>query len=39
MARAEIIRKRLNKLDEYLAVLKKLQRYSFDEFITEIERY
>jgi uncharacterized protein YutE (UPF0331/DUF86 family) len=39
MARAEIIRKRLNKLDEYLAVLKKLQRYSFDEFSADPERY
>ena len=39
MVRAEIIRKRLNKLDEYLAVLKKLQRYSFEEFIADPERY
>jgi hypothetical protein len=27
MVRPEIIRKRLNKLDEYLAVLRKLQGY------------
>ncbi len=39
MVRAEIIRKRLNKLDENLAVLKKLQRYSFEEFIADPERY
>ena len=39
MVRAEIIRKRLNKLDEYLAVIKKLQRYSFEEFIADPERY
>lgn len=28
MVRAEIIRKRLNKLDEYLSILNKLQIYS-----------
>jgi uncharacterized protein YutE (UPF0331/DUF86 family) len=39
VARAEIIRKRLNKLDEYLAVLKKLQRYSYEEFMADPERY
>lgn len=39
MVRKEIIRKRLNKLDEYLGVLKKLQRYSFKEFTAEPERY
>ena len=39
MVRAEIIRKRLNRLDEYLAVLKKLQRYSFKEFKADPERY
>lgn len=39
MVRAEIIRKRLNRLDEYLAVLKKMQRYSFKEFNTDPERY
>ena len=39
MVRAEIIRKRLNKLDEYIAVLKKLQRYSFEEYTSEPERY
>jgi len=39
MVRAEIIRKRLNKLDEYLSFLYKLQQYSFDEFISDPERY
>ena len=39
MVRKEIIRKRLNKLDEYLGVLKKLQQYSFKEFTVDPERY
>jgi uncharacterized protein YutE (UPF0331/DUF86 family) len=37
--RKEIIRKRLNKLDEYLAILIQLQRYSYDEFVQSPERY
>jgi len=39
MVRAEVIRKRINKLDEYLNVLKSLQRYSYDEFISDPEHY
>jgi uncharacterized protein YutE (UPF0331/DUF86 family) len=39
MVRSEVIRKRINKLDEYLEVLKNLQRYSYDEFISDPERY
>jgi uncharacterized protein YutE (UPF0331/DUF86 family) len=39
MLRAEVLRKRLNKLDEYLAILRSLQRYSFDEFASNPERY
>lgn len=39
MVRAEIIRKRLNKLDEYIAILKGLQHYSYEEFIADPERY
>jgi uncharacterized protein YutE (UPF0331/DUF86 family) len=39
VVRAEVIRKRLNKLDEYLAILGQLQRYQYDEFIAEPERY
>jgi hypothetical protein len=35
MVRAEIIRKRLNKLDEYLSILHELQRYRFEEFIAD----
>ena len=39
MARAEIIRKRLNKLDEYLSILQGLRKYSFDDFVSDPERY
>jgi uncharacterized protein YutE (UPF0331/DUF86 family) len=39
MVRAEVIRKRLNKLDEYLSFLYGLQRYSFEEFKADPERY
>ncbi len=39
MVRVEVIRKRLNKLDEYLDILHALQRYSFEEFISSPERY
>lgn len=39
MVRVEVIRKRLNKLDEYLSILHRLQRYSLEEFTTEPERY
>ena len=39
MVRPEVIRKRLNKLDEYLSILGKLRRYSFEEFIADAERY
>ncbi len=39
MVRAEIIRKRLNKLDEYVAILKSSQRYSYEEFMADPERY
>jgi uncharacterized protein YutE (UPF0331/DUF86 family) len=37
--KAEVLRKRLNKLDEYLGILKELQRYSFDEFLADPQRY
>jgi uncharacterized protein YutE (UPF0331/DUF86 family) len=37
--KAEVLRKRLNKLDEYLAILRGLQKYSFDEFIADPQRY
>ena len=39
MVRAEIIRKRMNRLDEYLSILKKFQHYSFEEFTADPERY
>ncbi len=39
MIRTEIIRKRLNKLDEYLTILRRIQRYTFEEFVGDPERY
>ena len=39
MVRREVIRKRLNKLDDYLGILNGLQRYSFQEFIENPEYY
>ena len=37
--RRQVIRKRLNQLDGYLAILCKLRRYSVEEFVEEPERY
>lgn len=39
MVRPEVIRKRLNKLDEYLSILQRLRKYSFDDFVSDPERY
>jgi len=39
MVRAEVIRKRLNKLDEYLSILRRLQEHTFDEFVENPEKY
>jgi uncharacterized protein YutE (UPF0331/DUF86 family) len=39
MVRPEILRKRMNKLDEYLKVLRQLQRYEREEFLSEPEHY
>ncbi|MBC7225809.1 MAG: DUF86 domain-containing protein [Thermoflexales bacterium] len=39
MIRAEVIRRRLNKLDEYLSILRSIQRYQWDEFIQDPEHY
>lgn len=39
MIRAEVIRRRLNKLDEYLLILRGLQAYELEEFINSPERY
>lgn len=39
MVRTEVVRKRLNKLDEYLSILRGLRKYSFEEFIRDPEHY
>lgn len=39
MIRAEVIRKRLNKLDEYLSILRAIRRYEWEEFIRNPEHY
>lgn len=39
MVRVEVIRKRLNKLDECLSILYGLQEYPFEEFIRDPEHY
>jgi uncharacterized protein YutE (UPF0331/DUF86 family) len=39
MVRPEVIRKRLNKLDEYLEILRGMRRYSLDDFLAAPERY
>ena len=39
MVNKEVIRKRLNKLDEYLEILYSLRKYSFETFIGNPEIY
>ena len=39
MVRPEVVRKRLNKLDEYLSILHDFEKYSFEEFSVNPERY
>jgi uncharacterized protein YutE (UPF0331/DUF86 family) len=39
MIRPEVLRKRLLKLDEYLAILHQIRRYSHQEFLDNPERY
>jgi len=39
VVKLEVIRKRLNKLDEYLAILHSLRQYSFEEFVADPEHY
>lgn len=39
MIRPEVLRKRLMKLDEYLAILHQIRRYSYQEFLDNPERY
>jgi uncharacterized protein YutE (UPF0331/DUF86 family) len=35
----ELVQRRLERLDEYLDILRKLQRYSREEFVADPERY
>jgi uncharacterized protein YutE (UPF0331/DUF86 family) len=39
MIRVEVIRKRLNKLDEYLSILQGIRRYNWEEFLSDPEHY
>ena len=39
MVKREVIRKRLNKIDEYLDILRSLQKYGYDQFIKNPEYY
>ena len=39
MVNKEILRKRLNKLDEYMGILEQIKRYPFDTFIGNPEHY
>ncbi len=39
MVRPEVIRRRLQKLDGYLEILRELQRYSCEAFLADPERY
>jgi uncharacterized protein YutE (UPF0331/DUF86 family) len=39
VVRPEVIRKRMNKLDEYLSILYNLRKYSFDDFTSHPEHY
>ena len=39
VVRPEVIRKRMNKLDEYLSILNNLRKYSYDDFTCSPERY
>ena len=39
MVKPEVIRKRFNKLDQYLDILKKIQRYTRSEFLSDPENY
>jgi uncharacterized protein YutE (UPF0331/DUF86 family) len=39
VVKAEVIRKRLGKLDEYLAILQGLRGYTYEEFTANPERY
>jgi uncharacterized protein YutE (UPF0331/DUF86 family) len=39
MVNKEVLRKRLNKLDEYLGFLEKVRLYSYDAFVSDPEHY
>jgi uncharacterized protein YutE (UPF0331/DUF86 family) len=39
MVRAEVIRKRLDKLSEYLQILRGQQSYTYEAFVDDPERY
>ena len=39
MVRPEVIQKRLAKVEEYLTILKGIQRYALEEFLADPERY
>ena len=39
MVRPEVLHKRLGKVEEYLAILTKMCRYSLDEFLADPEKY
>ncbi len=39
MVRPEIIHKRLGKIEEYLAILKKLKSYPREQFLADPEKY
>ena len=39
MVRREVLHRRLKQLDEYLAILRRLQRYSREEFAEDPEHY
>lgn len=39
MIRSEVLRRRLQKVDEYIAVLRHLQHYDWDTFSADPERY
>jgi uncharacterized protein YutE (UPF0331/DUF86 family) len=39
MIKREVLRRRLNKLDEYLGILRRLQTYELEAFLSDPEHY
>ena len=39
MLRAKVLRQRLSKLEEYLAILERLRGYGLEDFLADPERY